>query len=588
MGGAVAFNELGLGPTVQSLFHRLMWATAGRTVDARALIADALAGGPSLFRWTAARALADTDGVEPLSVVHIKVVNHVATPLLFRLGAPDSEFKTTVLGSDRDAGQAGSEALRPLIFSNFTFAEGAERLAAAGMGSLSAQGLGLAGEESTATYGSKFRMNGWFARWLHDPASADAGTATDLSGKYSTSGLVSGTANGPFNHNVVGLQCALGLDQTRGGNHSLKNLKLRLDKPDLGFYVQDKGIIRSPLGVSVFMMGGKYDKAEGDQDHNVLIRSSADEEVSAADGVSVKQHADSIIQSIQAQDSGYVDTRGDDSLTQTFDKLVSAEPSLRRAMEAARDQFKQEIASLADTAALETRSAFATTDDARLDGSLQSAGGASPAANGSDLSTRAQPAKGEFLAQIRYTSQLLRMPGRPVRNFSLFLNMQDVDGNPIDVPASGVPFDGIQCLTYIEGMRQLAIGLNALARVIEEKGNVVVVVTAEGGRGNGMGDAIVSFGLVMGPKSKGFSTALYSNLDQISDPTSVQATNPGSANGVHMYNTSHPHLRDAGGAAVSARPNVGDLQVGVVRALAEMEGSGMSLAELGNFVRVRS
>lgn len=589
MGGAVAFNELGLGPTVQSLFQRLMWTTAGRTLDSRALIAEALSGGPSLFRWTASRALAASAGVEPLSVVHIKVVNHVATPLLFRLGAPDADFRTTTLASD------DSQSSKPAILNNFTFNEAADRLAAAGIGELSQIGLGLVGDDTNQTYGSKFRMNGWFARWLHNPQmsglSPELRAELDLSERYVLQGLISPSVNKEFNHNAVGLQCALGLAQTHSGfNHSLKNLKLRLDQPDLGLYVADKGIIQSPLGVSVFMMGGRYDKAEGQQDRNVLLKNSAEQEEPAVDGAPVEQHADSIAQSILPANFGYLDTRGNDSLTQTFDKLVSSEPKLRREMEAARQKFREEITALTATAELEKKSAFTSVEDARFDGCLQSKGlERSARVDGSDLEQTAQPAKGEFLAQIHYTSRLLRIPGRPVRNFSLFLNTQDVDARNIDVPTFGEPsYDGIQCLTYIEGMRQLAIGLNALARVIEEKGNVVVVVTSEGGRDNDMNDGKGSFGLVMGPKSMGIDSALYANLDQISTADSPQAMNPAGQGNEQTYNSDHPYLFDLNGNVMTGAPNVGDLQVGVVRALAEMAGGGMSLEELGNFVRVRS
>jgi hypothetical protein len=268
---------------------------------------------------------------------------------------------------------------------------------------------------------------------------------------------------------------------------------------------------------------------------------------------------------------------------------------LRRAMESARERFAAVAGGLEGIANLESASAFSSTstefDLAAKHGSLQSKGQGSSKIQ--DINTTAVPASGEFLAQIRYTAQLLRMEGRPVRNFSLFLNMQDVDQNPIDIPAFGEPSDvqGIRCITYVEGMRQLAIGLNALAKVIKDVGNVVVVVTSEGGRSNLMGDDKISFGIVLGPKRLGFETALYANLDQISDPNAEQAMDPGRQvdEKLHTYDrVSSPYLRNAAGQVISGAPNVGDLQSGVVRALAELSDSGISLSELGNYVRVRS
>jgi hypothetical protein len=571
-----AAHEFGLGPSLYRSMNQLLLQTSGHSLGSYWAIQDALAGGPSLLRWFAAREALAVGAAAPWSVVHIKVVNHVATPLVFRLGQRTGNSLDTFNESDTttptliDGVDVSAD-----MFRNIVNPACQKYLSGAGLGKLSGLSLGLTGTEAGETYGSKYRMNGWFASMLDQPSSV-------LNAEYPATFL---QATGKFDHNAVGLTCALGLDQTRGGNHSLLNLKLRADKPDIGFYLQDKGILTSPLGITAFMMGTEYDCAEGSSKVNGVLKSYADDEAAAVRGVSVKVQADSIVQSIENSRAGYTAAATEGSLTDRFDKLVSSEPALRRSMEAAKAQFAQEVSGLVSEADPETTKVKPDFTVAAGLGMVQATGTGVPNQSGS-RSNAVDVAQGEFLAQTGYTCRMLGLEGRPVRNFSLFLNMTDSDGGPADTAYYGAPAGNsvIRCVSYVEGMRQLAVGLNMLSQAIKNHGNIVVVVTSEGGRGARMLDSKVSFGMVMGPKSA-VGSSLIADMNAINNKSSLQTRNPGSAAAEHTMPLGM--LLSPNGSPLAGVANVGDMQAGVVRILAQQIGYTGSLTELGNYLKLR-
>lgn len=573
---AWAAREFGLGPSLFQSLNQLMLQSSGQSLDSHWAIQDAIAGGPSLLRWFAAREALALSGTMPWSIVHIKVVNHVSTPLVFRLGERKANLVETLNNSDTatptlvDGVDVSAD-----IFRNIVSPACQKNLAGAGLGKLSGVALGLSGSESAETYGSRFRMNGWFASILDQPG-------TVLGDQYPTEFL---RAIAKFDHNAVGLICGLGLGQTRGGNHSLLNLKLRADKPDIGFYLQDKGILTSPLGVTAFMMGNEYDCAEGTSKVNGLLKSYADNEAAAVRGVSVKVQADSIVQSIENSRKGYATPAVEGSLTDRFDKLVSSDPALRRSMEAAKKQFEAQITALVSEAACETIKVKPDFSAAAQWGMVQATGRGVPAKEGTG-SDAVDVARGEFLAQTGYTCRMLGLEGRPVRNFSLFLNMTDCDGAPVDTASYGAPAGDpqIRCLSYVEGMRQLAVGLNMLSKAIKDQGNIIVLVTSEGGRGRAMGDSKVGFGMVMGPKAV-VGSGIIADLNVINTRESIQTTDPGNADAAHRMPLGM--LLSPTGSPISGVANVGDLQVAVVRTLAQQMGFAGSLTELGNHLKLR-
>ena len=586
-GGTIAYNELALGPSVQALLNRLVSSTAGRTLDARQLMAEAVQGGPATFRWRAAQALASTSQ-NNWAVVHIKVVNHVATPLVFRLGPIGSDPKQTTNSSDRTGQTINDNGttrnINPLIFSNVSEASCRAHLARMGLGELST--IPLQAGNSSQTYGNTFRMNNWFAQILHDPG-LSTNEATAMYRNPSNNFLGGSGANaltGTFDHSKVGLQAALGLGQTRGGNHSLANFKLRDNLPDLGFYVADKGILSSPLGIAAFMMGNEYDSAEGQVLKNAVLGGYAAGEEPAVNGVAVETHVNSIVQYASAPGT-YIDS----NLHRTFDTLVASDPVLRREMDRSKEQFRAEINNFITIQNLESTRIFSTEQQAsaREFGSFQADGTGSVSSVGDNLANR-QTAGAEFLAQVQYTLRCLKLPGMPVRNFSLFLNTGDLDGGFVDTGACGVESGArIKSLSYIEGMRQLAIGMNMLAKEIADGSangrKTMVVVTAEGGRSNTMNDNVTSFAFVMGPKGDGVPTRLYADMAALNNDSSSQVTAPGSG-GAHTY--SAEYLLTPSGTGMVGTAVVGDLQAGVVRFLNAKLNAGVSLGELGNYIKI--
>ena len=130
-------------------------------------------------------------------------------------------------------------------------------------------------------------------------------------------------------------------------------------------------------------------------------------------------------------------------------------------------------------------------------------------------------AENQFLSQCMFASRALELPGLPIRNFSLLLNIFDIDGAPLDsTVAQGGGTKTSEPYTYIEGMRQLAMGLNMLSHTIAKThGKVYVLVISEGGRDIRGRDNDISHAFLMGPKSS-IADHLYVNKQELADTTS--------------------------------------------------------------------
>jgi hypothetical protein len=171
------------------------------------------------------------------------------------------------------------------------------------------------------------------------------------------------------------------------------------------------------------------------------------------------------------------------------------------------------------------------------------------------------------------------MPGQPLRNFSLFLNVTDLDGSALDTANINGPKDPVRAYSYIEGMRQLAMGLNVLAKKIAAGKKILVMVHSEGGRSETMQDAKTSFALVMGPKGPGMlDDKLYSNPSDVDAQTSSMLVNPGGDAAARPWASGG--LVDSAGVALVAPANASDVQMGVARFLAEKKGIGNAFAGL--------
>ena len=507
------------------------------TLDSYPLIQDALRGGASLLNVHKAMAQSTSDW----SVVTIKVVNHVCTPLVFRLGEVSGD--TTLQG-------AGAIDLS----SNVKNAECGAMLASKGVNLL-----------SDNERFKNLRFNKWFADMLQ------YGTKDGL--EYSAganNSLVDPSLIGMFpSDSQVAVQCGLGLSQGVSGNHSIANMKLSSTMPDLAKFVMDSGITYSPLGITCFNMGDEYDQAEGATPFNIVC--SGDGEAAAVVGRSVKNYFDGIKQNVSG--TGYNVATTENNLTLAIDQLVTQDPVLRKELLASRANFVTALSELELAASIEDEVQTYDTAQANFQTNMTGAGK-------------------EFLAQCAYVAKAMAIPGQPVRNFSLFLNTIDLDRNPIDFDAAnGGNTSVIRALTYVEGMRQLAIGLNILAQSIASGSKLIVQVISEGGRTNQLADSKNSFGIVLGPAGVGnLSDVLYANGAEINNSNSLSVVNPSvpGANSVWDGN----YLKKPDGSAVDEAelmgPSVANLQMGVAEFLAEKSQASAAIKNAGiNFIKLK-
>ena len=513
------------------------------------LLSDALRGGlSSVLKLNTA--FAQQAGQQDWSVVTIKVVNHVSTSLVFRLGALQPDNTVVTEGDISNASFNISEARKSRFIE-----KGVDRL-------------------TDNARLRALRFNKWFADMLFSGKSESSGT---------TIGIDTTTMGGAQFPDDVALQIGLSLMQEDAAvNHSLNNFCVRnAAEGDLAHYLSKKGLVESPLGITAFMMGGLYDNASQGQNSNyVLSVANGNSQGLVAKGQTVKSYQSTFEQTLGS--SGFSDTAAkDNNLTYAFDKLVKEQPKLREAMFESSASIKSALTTLGGIADSEvTRHSAAFADEW---------GGRQATGNAQDGESATQ----EFLVQCRYTAELLKLPGKPVRNFSLFLNTSDLDGQGTDATTAGDQA-GAKPYTYLEGMRQLALGMNILAQVVKSQRNVIVVVVAEGGRTRNMADSKVSFGLIMGPKGPGLlADALFGPLANINKKNGPIVGDPGAASNGDAMNApgawDSPGLVTELGAA--AQPGIittsGDWQLGVAEFIADRKGITGSMAGIGKYVTLK-
>lgn len=520
-GGAAAFalEQLGGVPLLGTWASDYL-ANPMNRYDAFANMADAMRGGRSLLGVHKAIAAAE-DG---WSLVQIKICNHVHTPLVFKLG----ELVNGVVTVDSSV---------PLPTDQMSTAKT----------TLTSAGVNLISDKPRY---QALRFNKWFADILHSGTSnGQAPSASNLLG-------LGASAVGELSADSVAIQTFLGLRQIESNNHSLKGCKLRSTLPDITLFSHQKGLIESPLGISCFMMGGQYDKAEGATPTNAVLGAGGGETVE----VTSRTVGAYVGQIRQYVGKSYADRASiEQNVIYRMDQLVQKDPVLRRDLVNSIVQFQAGLGGLTGCADLETnRQTFVAAN-----GNGQSPGGAT--------SRVQQGASTEFLAQCAYVSASLDLPGTPVRNFSLFLNVSDLDGEKLDVAYGGGGGGGVRAYSYVEGMRQLAMGLNVLAKKIASGKKIIVVVHSEGGRAANMGDALNSFAIVMGPRGAGMlDDGIYATMAEINKPGSNQVKNMAIAGAEKPWEDGLK--TDAGVAAVNKVPTTGDVQMGVVEFLESKTG----------------
>lgn len=539
-GAAFALEQLGgvplMGTWASDFLANPLNPLGHNPYDAYEMMGNALRGGKALLGVHKAIAA----GEDGWTLVQIKVCNHVHTPLVFKLG----QLSGTTVSVGTDV---------PLPTGKMT--TGAAYMTGAGVNEIS----------DKARYRA-LRFNRWFADILHyGTADGKAAATTNLLG-LSTGDVAE------LSEDKVAIQAFLGLKQIDSNNHALKGCKLRAGLPDLTLFAQQKGVVDSPLGISCFMMGGNYDKAEGSTPVNAVLGESVTETAV----VTSRTVGAYVAQIQQYVGKSYADRAPiEQNVIYRMDLLVQKDPVLRRDLVNSIVQFQSGLSGLRGCADLETNRQ--TLDTAKANG--QSNPGAAGEVGAST----------EFIAQAKYVAASLDLPGTPVRNFSLFLNISDLDGNNLDRGFFGGGGAGVQAYSYIEGMRQLGMGLNVLAKKIADGKKIIVVVSSEGGRGADMGDSKTSFALVMAPKGAGNLTdMLYANGASIDQASSGPVKDMAAAASAMAWDVDG--LKESDGSNSTEVPTTGDVQLGVIEFLEEKTGKkargGLSGAD-GRFVKLK-
>jgi hypothetical protein len=314
--------------------------------------------------------------------------------------------------------------------------------------------------------------------------------------------------------------------------------------------------------------------------------SSVDNDKFDVGGRSLSQIVQNVNQSLR---DGFIDDRkiSESNLTYLFDKISVKEPARRKNLLEARDNVKASLAQMIELGRIER-----TPHVAELSGALSNS--QAFFANGAYT---VRPAEQEFLSHCAYVAEALKIPKQPYRNFSLFLNLNDLDGSNIDNPTNGSTNFRANSLNYVEGMRQLAMGLNILANAIKGKKALVVMVT-DGGRSKAMGDGDgAAFAMVLGPKGPGMlDDALHAPENVVSSTDRARIHALGSTK-TGLNWTTGSRLGESGppwglcendGRRVSGiQCNMGDWQVGALHFLGEQQGRSVVAPELGKFVKFK-
>lgn len=525
--GAFALDRLGGVPLISSLTDpRILSRLAATDAWYNLAMVSKSVGHFLQLEQSMAQAQSSQD---TWTLVTIKVVNHVHTPLVFKLGKRDGNIVT---GDNPSIKSKSGQAATHMEL------KGADAI-------------------SNIPRFSNLRMNKWFADILAN-GTADTDILKDAGLQLSAFP----------DESKVAFQAALSLNQTINNNHSLKAFKLGSNQSELALHLGETGVIKSPLGIAAFNMGGNYDKAEGINPTNVILGKVGEQPI--FNGRPVKDFVSIVEQSVKAK---HVDLQTDPqkNLTLKFDRLIQKDPKLRMELLGNQQKLLDSLGSLNATAQLESK--FQNIN-------VQTACNQANTGTGASL---------EFLAQTKFVQNAVKIYGKPFRNFQLFLNINDLDGSSLDsinIDTQNRPEDVIKSLTYIEGMRQLALSLNMLASTIAEGHNLIVVVMSEGGRGAALNDNDVSFGFVMAPGGAGnLRDALYANLEEIDKRDSSVVKDPGATSNVTW---SGDDLRTEGNLKSSnSFTKLGDLQRGVIEFLEEKTGTTGSRKGLGEFVKLR-
>ncbi|MEN9825133.1 MAG: hypothetical protein RI953_878 [Pseudomonadota bacterium] len=497
-------------------------------------------------------------GSNDWSLITIKIFDQVHHPLVFALGKLTEDKKNTTF---RD--NSNHPALNKASASK-------DYLKSNGVCDLSVDPRFAA-----------LRFNNWFGQMLKfgtfDGREVNT-TARNAAGYESYVGT--------FPDNVA-VQTGIGLQRfTNFAVHNLTLTKIRPSLCDVNHLAGYKGLVTSPLGITAFMMGDQYD-ANGSVEFNVVYSGLSSNENARHEvvGRSVSRLVQNIDQSLSGGFGDYrsVNSNTDRNLSYLFDKISVVDPKRRNAILDSRQKVADVITSLRNVAGNEMATmAYPNT----VLGNQQAL------FNTTSNSATTVSAKQEFLSQCAFVAKALTISGKPYRNFSLFLNVNDLDGADIDNPINGIA-SSYNALNYVEGMRQLAMGLNILANATKGTKTLILVVS-DGGRTRDMGDGSGScFAMLFGPKGEGgLDDALHGPLNIINSDD-YQTTAPLQTLGERTTGLDWTSggenwgLRNNNGTKATGQAMVGDWQVGVLQFLAEVQGRNVMAPELEKYVKFK-
>ncbi len=542
--GGAAGTLIGFERTPSGLFVPTGQAGKFGSMDANRILRHAIST-KTKIRFGIAPAFAGPVE-EETTVVTIKVMNHINTPLVFRLGQMGAGDDTTG-PSQLSNGRLGTSAA-------FLTSKGIEKL-----------------PPNDGTFGRyrNLRFNNWFARMLHSGKFEGAAAGSEeLPAGITDAGEAPDIAPFPPASEVA-IQAFFGvLQSAAGSNHAYNNCGITGSADptkggDLSFHLSSQKVISSPLGIVGFNMGRNTEAEDVGFGPNKVLR--ADLKTPVAEGLSVKEHATTVSQAVGL---GLLD----ENLVAEFDKLAPSPIDFTAEIKKNRELLKTALVRMNASASMETTTNAVT-------GLTTSERGALTARN--DQSD--QDATLDFLGQCKFTAAALDIPGKPFRNFNLFLHLVDIDGAPFDVgSAINAGVDGV---SYVEGMRQLAVGLNVLAQAIKKHKNVYVVVVSEGGRSFAGADQKTSFSLLLGPGGPGnLNDFLYCDTTAVNG-TGAFVQDPNDQ-GQALAITNGDLYSEAG---VKSGPGVltnNSILLGLVRHIEGKRGIPTTITGLGSYLKL--
>jgi hypothetical protein len=372
---------------------------------------------------------------------------------------------------------------------------------------------------------------------------------------------------------------------------------------DLSYHLDAQSIVRSPLGIVAFASGldaqgvGGFsiNDPQSPGARGTLVFGSNLSEI-AASGQPVAGYVGQIQRLIEG---GHVDS----TLVTKFDELAGVGADFRGELVRQKEALRTAVSNMQTLSQLEEQAFFTTPAEAETNRATRGA----QLGQGSNTADDSIPSKAEFLAQCRFVQEAVNIPGLPFRNFVLSVNVNDLNGHPVELAAPNFEVNA-RSLSPLEGMRQLAIGLNMLAQTINAAPNgakVYVVVSSDGGRTGNMVDSTIAPSIVMGPGTgaNALIDFLYCDYARMNDRTHPFTVEPGegpdlgapdpaaqrAVRAASMRPSPNPannqptFVTETGSADTTGFPTMASVRIGLVRHLETVAGKGGGVSATGGF-----